>query len=235
MKTLCNNHNQVFTQYCKQCKQALCPQCSKHQNHSMLSLVHILIPEELNADINQLIAMREQITNTLDNILQIKGSLQNYFESEKEAVKSGSELRDVEDMKEKVLRRVSDLSYEYKELRLSISKRKKAYTIIQAQIKTATNFANLYSGYEQYSEEVLPIFIEESKKTLDKLGKELKAISSINQQPLCSDGRIGRAKLDCGHYLCSNCICRQRSYNNEIYCTKCPCIQKNISKLPITP
>eukprot|EP00826_Nyctotherus_ovalis_P035636 TRINITY_DN3075_c0_g1_i1.p1 TRINITY_DN3075_c0_g1~~TRINITY_DN3075_c0_g1_i1.p1 ORF type:complete len:245 (+),score=29.09 TRINITY_DN3075_c0_g1_i1:69-803(+) len=229
MKKFCESHNQIYTQYCKKCRQALCVECAEHTGHSMMSLVHLLVSEELAADIDELASMKDRIGATLDEIPYAKESLQSFYESEKEVAKSRSEQREIEKAAQEKLTALSSLTYKYKELRLAVSKRKKMYSTIQARVNTATTFVDLYSGFEKCSGLVLPSFIEECKQALEKLDSRLGAISSASETPLCSDMKAGKASLECGHYLCTDCICGQRIDETKAYCLSCGYVPRAIS------
>jgi len=40
-------------------------------------------------------------------------------------------------------------------------------------------------------------------------------------QPICEDGRAGKIRLKCGHYICSGCVINKKIKTNIYYCMSC--------------
>eukprot|EP00826_Nyctotherus_ovalis_P051017 TRINITY_DN6336_c0_g1_i2.p2 TRINITY_DN6336_c0_g1~~TRINITY_DN6336_c0_g1_i2.p2 ORF type:complete len:155 (-),score=24.15 TRINITY_DN6336_c0_g1_i2:109-573(-) len=68
--------------------------------------------------------------------------------------------------------------------------------------------------------------------TIDYLSAELSADTS-SLKKFCLDGRAGKLRLDCGHYICSGCFFRERANlnyeNKEIPCIACGGTKQKIS------
>ena len=217
----CTDHKQVFIGYCKKCKLAFCNDCGKHdEGHSIISLKHILIPAELKAYINQLTEITSIINDSLERIPLIKDDLLSKNPNT-ETISKSINIK---------LAKLSNVIEEYQELKKEISKVKKMLTKIQSRVSKIKASINLYSGFEEYSDLVLPDFIENCKTNLNELDDQINSILEMEETNTCYDGRIGKIGLDCGHNLCIKCTLKKRTGQGEVQCIECGGINRNIGK-----